>query len=91
MRVRLSERYNALDLAVGKVVRPGAPRHPVCGFAPAWRRGFARGTATLRGGSPVAHGAGRRTVDEDLSQRNKNGTRSFADAVIAHKRIISRI
>jgi hypothetical protein len=26
--VRLSGRYNALDLAVGKVVRPGTPRDP---------------------------------------------------------------
>lgn len=41
-------------------------------------------TATLRGGSPIAHGAGRGTVDEGLSQRNKNSARSFADAVIAY-------
>lgn len=43
-------------------------------------------TATLRGGSPIAHGAGRGTEDEGLSQRNKNDARSFADAAIAYRK-----
>ena len=72
LRVRLSERYNALDLAPRwgcKVVRPGNPRHPGLGFRPCLEAGVRRCFCRPAGGHNPAHGAGRETKDEGAGRK----------------------